>query len=323
MDAEQIKRRRAETIEKYGAWTAHNIHLGHGLYTYDPGHPEFGDRIAGYTRMLRRVLQIASDLTGRPLHSLRVLDLGCMEGVYGIEFALHGAEVVGVEIREASIEKARFAKEALSLENITFVQDDVRNLSAEVYGTFDVVLCIGILYHLDAPDVFGFVERMSEVCRGVTIIDTHVGLNPNRTFTYRGREYHGWTFQEHQTNATQEEKQKTLLASIDNQQSFWFSRASLFNLLGDVGFPSVYDCQNPAFPGQLADRDTLVAVKGERQEVLSFSEKGASIPPARWPEVLRLAPEVNQQSHDGTAESWAIRNLKRVYRRARRQLLRR
>ena len=319
MDKEQIRKKRDEIVETYGEWTAHNIHLRDGIYTYDQSHPDFHDRIAGYTRFLRRVLQIASDLTGKPLNRLRVLDLGCLEGVYGIEFALHGAEVVGIDIREANLVKARFAQDALSLSNISFVQDDVRNLSVEKYGQFDVVLCIGILYHLDAPDVFDFVERMSAVCRCLTIIDTHVGLQPNRSHTHQGREYRGWTFAEHAAGETEEEKLKKLWASIDNQKSFWFSRSSLFNLLADVGFTSVYDCQNPAFPGQLSDRDTLVAVKGQRQDVLSFSTQGESIPVAQWPEVLRLPPQGSQQIHTTTTDRSVIgRNLKRVYRMARR-----
>jgi hypothetical protein len=42
------------------------------------------------------------------------------------------------------------------------VQGDVRDLSRQEHGLFTVVLSIGILYHLDAPDVFTFVERIAE-----------------------------------------------------------------------------------------------------------------------------------------------------------------
>ncbi|MBI3796935.1 MAG: methyltransferase domain-containing protein, partial [Deltaproteobacteria bacterium] len=93
------------------------------------------------------------DFLHQPLHNLRVLDLGCLEGMYALEFAQHGAQVLGIEGRLANIEKARFAKRVLGFSNCDFVQDDVRNLSLAKYGDFDVVLCCGILYHLDAPDV--------------------------------------------------------------------------------------------------------------------------------------------------------------------------
>ncbi len=71
-----------------------------------------------------------------------------------VELARLGANVVGIEGREANLAKARFAKEALSLENPEFHQDDVRNLSKEKYGRFDVVLCLGILYHLNRQTFF-------------------------------------------------------------------------------------------------------------------------------------------------------------------------
>ena len=54
--------------------------------------------------------------------------MGCEEGVFSIEFAQHGANTVGVEIREANIEKAKFCKDVLKLHNLEFRKDDVRNI---------------------------------------------------------------------------------------------------------------------------------------------------------------------------------------------------
>ena len=84
------------------------------------------------------------------------LRFSLFRGHYAIEFAMQGATVVGIEGRESNVQKAIFAKDILNLENLTFYQDDVRNLSAEKYGQFDIVLCSGILYHLDSSDVFPF-----------------------------------------------------------------------------------------------------------------------------------------------------------------------
>jgi SAM-dependent methyltransferase len=216
---------------------------------------------------LRRIVQAVADLSHKPFSALRILDLACLEGLYAVEFARHGAEVVGVEIREANIEKARFAKEILGLENLSFVQDDVRNISAERYNQFDAVLCLGILYHLDTPDVFSFLERLSEVCRGFAVIDTHIGT-AERSHAYKGKTYWGSTFAEHALDATPEHKAKQLWASIDNPASFWFTRPSLLNALAHVGFTSVYECHVPPEPGKPADRLTLVALKGSRQKLL-------------------------------------------------------
>jgi SAM-dependent methyltransferase len=244
---------------------------------------------------LRRVVQIISDITNQPIDNLRVLDLACLEGLYGIELARHGAEVISIEGREANVVKARFAKDVLDLDNITFVQDDVRNLSVEKYGRFDVVLCLGILYHLDAPDVFHFVQRVSDVCKRVAIIDTHVGMSANKSHTYQGQEYYGWSYTEHSSESTKEERLKSLRASLDNERSFWFTRPSLFNLLSSAGFTSVYTCQNPAVLTQWMNRDTLIAVKGARQELFSAPIVN-SLPDEPWPEERLTGPHPSQRT---------------------------
>jgi hypothetical protein len=294
MDTEQIRRERQKIIEKFGDWTAHNMHLQDDTFTYDQSHPMFEAQLTGHGIHLQRIVQIASDITNQPLRDLRVLDLACLEGLYGLEFARHGAEVVGIEGREAHVAKAQFAKEVLGLDNITFVLDDVRNLSASKYGHFDVVLCLGILYHLDVPDAFHFVEGIAGVCRRVAVIDTHVGITTNRSYVYKEQEYQGRDFMEHIPGDSQEEKLKHLWSSLDNEKSFWFSRPSLFNLLASAGFSSAYTCQNPAVPGQWLDRDTIVAVKGQNQVLYStpsVNERAKE----RWPEQSQVGLYPTQQ----------------------------
>lgn len=260
MSVELIEEQKRKIVERYGPWSADNIHLEGDIYTITKG-------LTGNEVKLRRILQSVSDITRKPLASLRVLDLGCLEGLYAVELARHGAQVVALEAREANIEKARFAKEVLALENLEIVQDDVRNLSQEKYGYFDVVLCLGILYHLDVPDVFSFLERIAEVCQDFVLIDTHVGV-PEKSYLYQGRNYWGSSFQEHDVKATPEMKSKRLWASLDNPESFWFTRPSLYNLLSHIGFTSVYECHIPPEPDKPLDRLTLLAMRGQRQDIL-------------------------------------------------------
>src|SRR6516225_4517715 len=119
MDPEQIRSRKQEIIARYGPWTAHSFRLADGVDTFDQPH---------WDTRLRRFVQIVSDLSGKPIQDLRVLDLACLEGHYGIEFALQGGRVVATEGRPANLEKARFAKETLGLDKLELVLDDVRNL---------------------------------------------------------------------------------------------------------------------------------------------------------------------------------------------------
>src|SRR5258707_6723422 len=105
-----------QVVEIHGPWTAMAIKLPDGTYTRPPA-PD---------HRLRRILQVAGDLVGKPLSQCRVLDLACLEGHYAIEFALHGCEVVGIEGREASVAKCEFVKNELGLDRARFFQDDVR-----------------------------------------------------------------------------------------------------------------------------------------------------------------------------------------------------
>ena len=263
MNLELLEKQKRMVVDKFGPWTASNIHLDGDLYT-------IGKKIQGDEIKLRRILQIVSDTARRPLESLRLLDLACHEGIYAIEFARHGARVVGIEGREAHIEKAKFVKEALSLDNLNVFQDDVRNLSEEKYGSFDVVLCLGILYHLDVPDVFSFIERIGEVCNDIAIIDTRIAFGPTESYTYKGIEYLGHRIQEgHHQNDTTYEKMKRYWASLDNLTSFHLSRISLYCMLCRVGFTSVYECYIPPEITKPIDRITILAIKGSRQQIIN------------------------------------------------------
>ena len=139
------------------------------------------------TSIVRRVIQVVCDLAHQPLAGLRILDLACAHGNYSIELASRGAQVLGIEGREAWLEHARRQKRDASISNVDFVQDDVHNLSKEKYGEFDIVLCLGILYHLDAPDVFDFVNTVAEVCRDFAIIETHFAKAPTLYHEWRGK----------------------------------------------------------------------------------------------------------------------------------------
>jgi len=259
-----------EVVKKYGKWTAMSICLGEGQYTIMPPAVDY---------RLRCYAQIVSDLIPKSFKQIRVLDLGCCEGHHGIEFALQGAEVVAIEIRDANLAKAHFIKERLHLDNFKIHQDDVRNLSKEKYGVFDVVLCAGILYHIDAANVFNFVKNIFEVCGRLTIFDTFVSLSARRAVEFEGKTYYGLDYVEHEKNATEEDKLRDLWSSIDNDSSFWFTQPSLCRLLENIGFTSFYEC---FFPGwekhELVDRKTYVAIKGQGVKLLSSPAADQSPP---------------------------------------------
>jgi len=276
MDTQTLQIRMRELISRHGPWTT-NIHLGDGVYTIDRNAP------SDYAKMVR-FGQLISDLTGQAIAALRILDLACLEAEFAIEFARQGASVVGIEGRTGNIEKGRLAKEALSLNNLQLVQDDVRNLNLEKYGSFDAVICSGILYHLDSPDVVSFLERIGEVCKRCAIIDTHVSLFGGKSFVYKNESYAGNLYIEHHAKAPQAERDRSVWASLDNPNSFWLTRPSLYNALTAASFTSIYECHAPVYVGPPLDRATFVALKGAPYKLASNSPNSL---PVRWPESYR------------------------------------
>jgi tRNA (mo5U34)-methyltransferase len=91
-------------------------------------------------------LQLPSDLSG-----LRVLDIGARDGFFSFECERRGAADV-VAIDYVPSEKTGFpvAKQILG-SRLNLIHDNIYNLSRAKYGRFDVVLFLGLLYHLPDP----------------------------------------------------------------------------------------------------------------------------------------------------------------------------
>ena len=76
---------------------------------------------------------------------LRVMDVGCGEGILPVMIAHAGAEhVVGVDYSEEAIEKINFK---FNIPNIQFIADDYRVIE----NKFDVITMQGVMEHLDSP----------------------------------------------------------------------------------------------------------------------------------------------------------------------------
>jgi SAM-dependent methyltransferase len=253
-DRVAIERERAKLVQRYGPWTAHNIRLGSDLYT-------ISDAPSGDEVKLRRVTQIVCDLFDGRIDGLRVLDLACLEGMYALELARRGAEIVAIEGREANLAKARYAAERLGLD-VDWRLGDVRDLSREQHGEFDVVLCLGILYHLEAPDVFSLTARIAEVCQRALVVDTSVALAGSEERTHDGHAYEGTTLFEHAPESSEQERLKAVWSSLDNTTAWAPTKASLLRLLARSGFTSVHECWVPAEAAKTPARITLVALRG-------------------------------------------------------------
>lgn len=103
------------------------------------------------------------------------LDLACCEGWFAHRLLEWGAErVVGIDIRELNVRRANLVRDhfGISPERLSFRQADVFDLDLEELGTFDVVLVLGLVYHLEDP--VGAVRRARALTRGVCAIESQL-----------------------------------------------------------------------------------------------------------------------------------------------------
>ena len=99
---------------------------------------------------------------------LRVLDIGARDGFFSFELERRGAEVVAIDYMDPAKTGFPVARQLLG-SNVEYIVDNVYNVTAERYGTFDLVLFLGVLYHLRDPLLA--LDRIWDVCRpGATLI---------------------------------------------------------------------------------------------------------------------------------------------------------
>jgi SAM-dependent methyltransferase len=215
-------------------------------------------------------MQVIRDFSKKPFGQLQILDLACGEGVYAVEAALRGAEVKALDARTERMGGGMKAAERLGLANLSFEQEDIRHVTRDSHGQVDIVLLLGILYHLDQQDAVSVLKNVHDLCTQFVIIDTHIAVRAEAEIEHNGLIYKGRHFREHAEDDSEDVRRGRLLASVDNPTSFWFTKESLFRLLKDVGFTSVCECSVPLEPFKPQDRITIIAAKGEPVQVSSY-----------------------------------------------------
>jgi len=148
------------TIAELGPWF-HNLHLPDGRQTA-PEHP-LGDFPAFKWKQIEGSLP--ADLSGA-----RALDIGCNAGYYSFQLADRGAEVLALDLDEHYLQQGHWAARHLDPEGrVTFRQGSVYDL-AEVEGRFEVVLFMGVLYHLRYPLLA--LDVVAEKVGGTLVLQT-------------------------------------------------------------------------------------------------------------------------------------------------------
>jgi tRNA (mo5U34)-methyltransferase len=108
--------------------------------------------------------RIPEDLRGK-----RVLDIGTWDGWFSFEMERRGAEVVAIDSTEH--ERFRVAHELLG-SKVEYRIENVCRLSPEKIGYFDIVLFLGVLYHLKHPMLA--LEKVCELSTDLVAVESFV-----------------------------------------------------------------------------------------------------------------------------------------------------
>jgi tRNA (mo5U34)-methyltransferase len=131
-----------EQIEQLSPWF-HNLHLPGGAQTC-PDH-WLGDFPSFKWRQIENHLP-------RDLAGWTCLDIGCNAGFYSFELARRGATVLGIDVDPHYLRQARWAAGQTGLaDSVRFEQMQVYDLARGNPEGFDLVLFMGVLYHLRYP----------------------------------------------------------------------------------------------------------------------------------------------------------------------------
>ena len=112
-------------------------------------------------------IQLPVDLMGK-----RVLDIGAWNGAFSFECERRGAsETIAFSLENPETSGFNRLKSLLNSQ-VKYVIGSVYNLHDYHLGKFDIVLFLGVLYHLRYPLLA--IDRLRSVCAGEVFIESHI-----------------------------------------------------------------------------------------------------------------------------------------------------
>ena len=218
---------------------SHNIPLAVALCTR-PGEPLISEspRTVAIHESLERF--VPDGLRGKT-----AVDLGCLEGGLSFELWRAGLTVLGVEGRKDNWQRCLLVRDYFRAQGeMEFVHADVRQFRPG--KSFDVVVCSGLLYHLDDPAAYIAVLGELTSAGGMLYPDTHVAPEDVDLHECEFREsLSSWRskpildleirYREYAEDITLPE------SSVGNPISLWMDGASHLNLLNCAGFSRVFE----------------------------------------------------------------------------------
>lgn len=143
---------RVHDLNEEQAWN-HNIELPYGINTKPSEQTSHGKNLIKLER-IRPILE-AFDLRGK-----KVLDIGCNEGFFAQHIAKEAKYVLGGDIDELRIKKAKFVNSVLATQNVDFRVLDIYSNEFAGLERFDLCICMGFLHRV--PDPFRAISALCD-----------------------------------------------------------------------------------------------------------------------------------------------------------------
>ena len=140
-----------------------------------------------HAQRFRHCMPWLLDAQNGSLKGKRVLDIACNSGYWSMQCALLGAEVVGFDARPELIRQANLIKSIAGLANVKFTVLDIKEMNPRsLNGTFDVVLNMGVLFHV--PNPLEALQLSMAMSHKHLLLDTAVSTSKNPVLELRWEE---------------------------------------------------------------------------------------------------------------------------------------
>lgn len=159
------------------------------------------------------------------------VDLGCGHCKFTDIASVFLKEVYSVDSRTIRVPKTL-------PKNVTFIQD---NAVSHCLDNYDVVICLGLLYHLTAKEQMHILKK---ALGKELIIDTHMSLKDAEVVS---EGYKGAIYKEAE-NINQ--MMKNPKASSTTLESFWFKESEFIRMLTDIGFKKIIKFMPEHYPNR-------------------------------------------------------------------------
>lgn len=104
--------------------------------------------------------------------NLSAIDFASHQGYFSIELADKFRAVLGIEMRRESLEQSKLIRKIYNLNNLNFLEADLTKLDSNTVEKADLVLCYGLLYHLESP--IQVLRLASELTKKYILIETQI-----------------------------------------------------------------------------------------------------------------------------------------------------